>query len=311
MELDEAELEVVDLDDIDDEVTPVLPVTRRRGASGTAMRRIGNLAAVAVVTSLTIAMPSALRLSEGGLSLASAWLATGAVLCTPIAMAIALLRTARPALQEWSSPIAGARGLTLLVWIVLALPLNRALAVLLAVHTHHRGLGGAAFGVGSLVISGTTALIAWRLGCAVALRWRETAFRPFERPRRRGARTNAMAWLLVACAVLWTASQGLGVRAESSAAEAGGIATAAELGWGCIALAAASLVETNIGWGRLPSIAGIVTFGLFVLCGAAELIASGEMREALAAEAPLAGSLLESLGVGTAPNPSTLTARVW
>lgn len=134
------------------------------------LRAIGEACLLALGVAGLAAVPTALRASAMGTTLVAGWVAGVALLVPLVAVAIGLARAAGRGFRSingQSSPKLGILGV--LLWIGLASPALALIASLLKATTHHRGLGGATFGVLGLVAIVGTALLSFRI-VAVARR---------------------------------------------------------------------------------------------------------------------------------------------
>jgi arylsulfatase A-like enzyme len=110
--------------------------------------RLGQACSVALLAALVTAVPTALRASGAGASLLDGWL-VGAAVWVGLLLPVALLRhrAARGFRGVMGADPPVHLGLTLALWAGLAVLLLTLLGGVLKATTHHRGLGGATFGV--------------------------------------------------------------------------------------------------------------------------------------------------------------------
>lgn len=126
--------------------------------------RLGEACVFALCVAALAAVPTALRTTAHGGGFFDGLLIGTAALLPLVTLSIVMLRAAGRGLRG----IAGrapsrAVVLRIALWIGLALPALAVLAALLKAVTHHRGLGGATFGVLGLAAVAGAALIAHRL----------------------------------------------------------------------------------------------------------------------------------------------------
>jgi hypothetical protein len=128
------------------------------------LRAVGEACLLALVVAGLAAFPTALRASAMGAAFLAGWAAGASLLLPLVAVTIALARAAGRGFRSIngvSSPKLGILGV--LLWIGLASPALALIATFLKSTTHHRGLGGATFGVLGLVAVAGTALLAFRM----------------------------------------------------------------------------------------------------------------------------------------------------
>jgi hypothetical protein len=125
---------------------------------------LGEACALAAVCALIGSIPSALRAAREGGAFLGGWLASAATVLPLLVGFVALSRGAGRGFRMLTGNRAGrstAAGLAL--WIGLASPAMVLFATVLKSATHHRGIGGATFGVGALGIVVVAALVARRV----------------------------------------------------------------------------------------------------------------------------------------------------
>lgn len=125
---------------------------------------VSEAAGVALVCALFGSIPAALRAAREGGSLIGSWLSTSAVVLPLLALTIGVSHTAGRGFRMVTGLSAGrSTAATMGLWLGLLAPVLMVAGSLLFEHTHHRGLGGATFGVVALVAAVGSALVARRL----------------------------------------------------------------------------------------------------------------------------------------------------
>src|SRR5262245_61471436 len=128
------------------------------------MVRLGEACVFGVCVAALAAVPTALRTTAHGGGFFDGLLLGTATLLPLVTLSIVMLRAAGRGLRGIAGRApSGAGVLRIALWIGLALPALAVLATLLKAATHHRGLGGATFGVLGLAAVAGAALIAHRL----------------------------------------------------------------------------------------------------------------------------------------------------
>jgi arylsulfatase A-like enzyme len=126
--------------------------------------RLGEASVFGVCVAALAAVPTALRTTAHGGGFFDGLLVGAATLLPLVTLSIVMLRAAGRGLRGIAGK-APSRAVVLRIalWIGLALPALAVLATLLKAVTHHRGLGGATFGVFGLGAVAVSALVAYRL----------------------------------------------------------------------------------------------------------------------------------------------------
>jgi arylsulfatase A-like enzyme len=128
------------------------------------MDRLGDVALRALAVVVLAAVPAALRTSVAGGGFGEALLVASGVLLPVVAFALLLSRAAGRGFRQLvgaAPPRPAVLGVAL--WVALATPFLVVLGAGLKATTHHRGLGGATYGVFALVVAAAAALVAERL----------------------------------------------------------------------------------------------------------------------------------------------------
>ena len=126
--------------------------------------RLGEACVFGVCVAALAAVPTALRTTAHGGGFFDGLLIGSATLLPLVTLSIVMLRAAGRGLRGIAGQGASrAVALRVALWIGLALPALAVLATLLKAVTHHRGLGGATFGVFGLAAVAGAALLAYRL----------------------------------------------------------------------------------------------------------------------------------------------------
>jgi choline-sulfatase len=125
---------------------------------------MSRAAVLGLGASALAALPVALRASSRGGSVVDGLLVGAAALLPALTLCLGLFRPAGRGLRSVLGPdVVRASVLRLSLFVVVALPLLAALAGVLKSVTHHRGLGGATFGVFGLAILLGSALVSHRV----------------------------------------------------------------------------------------------------------------------------------------------------
>ncbi len=140
------------------------------GAPPSPLAALNEACALGGAAALIGSVPSALRTLRGGGSLVGSWLASSAVLI-PVLVGLCLLsHAAGRGFRMATGNRAGRSTATgLALWIGLTAPLLALLGAFLKSATHHRGLGGATYGVVGLASTIVMAVVARRV--VVTGRW--------------------------------------------------------------------------------------------------------------------------------------------
>lgn len=243
--------------------------------------RLGEACVFAVCVAALAAVPTALRTTahEGGFF---DGLVLGAAALLPlVTLSIVMLRAAGRGVRGIVGQ-APSRGVVLRIalWIGLALPALAVLATLLKAVTHHRGLGGAAFGVFGLVAVAGSALVAYRLvdlGEALAAR-------------------GIPSWVLAAIGAAIGVAPVLVVAAPLAGPAAGAVGAAIVDGL-IAAIAMALVVTVDIGarWRRLAGIWGVPFAAIVLVTAAVRLESAPAVGRAVQAGGGLPATLLHAL----------------
>lgn len=243
--------------------------------------RLGEACVFGLCVAALAAVPTALRTTSHGGGFFDGLLIGAAALLPIVTLSIVMLRAAGRGIRG----IVGqqpSRGVVLRIalWIGLALPALAVLATLLKAVTHHRGLGGATFGVFGLAAVAGAALVASRLvdlGEALAAR-------------------GVQSWVLAACGAAIGVAPVLVVAAPLAGSEAGAVGAAIVDGL-IAAIAMALVVTVDIGerWRKLAGIWGIPFAAIVVVTATARVEATPAVGRAVQAGGGLPATLLHSL----------------
>ncbi len=245
--------------------------------------RLGEACVFGVCVAALASVPTALRTTahEGGFF--DGLIVGAATLLPLVTLSIVMLRAAGRGLRGIAGQ-APSRAVVLRIalWIGLALPALAVLATLLKAVTHHRGLGGATFGVFGLGAVGVSALLAYRL---VDLgEWLAS----------RGVKS----WVLAACGAAIGVVPVLLVAAPLGEARDGAGPVGAAIVDGLIAAIAMALVVSVDMGDRLRKLAGTwgIPFAAVVLVTAtARVEATPAVGRAVQAGGGLSATLLHGL----------------
>src|SRR5262245_47954879 len=128
------------------------------------MVRLGEACVFGICVAALAAVPTARRPSAAGAGFFDGLLLGTATLLPLVTLSIVMLRAAGRGLRGIAGQAPSrAVALRIALWIGLALPALAVLATLLKAVTHHRGLGGATFGIVGLAAVAGAALVAYRL----------------------------------------------------------------------------------------------------------------------------------------------------
>src|SRR4051812_49374286 len=128
------------------------------------MSRLGEACVRSLGVVALASVPTALRTSGAGGSFVEGLLVGMGVLLPVVLLSLLLSRAAGRGFRQLvgaASPRPAILGLAL--WLGLCTPLLVGLGAVLKATTHHRGLGGATFGVLGVVVAAAAALVAQRL----------------------------------------------------------------------------------------------------------------------------------------------------
>ncbi|MBL8606738.1 MAG: hypothetical protein JNL38_05435 [Myxococcales bacterium] len=134
------------------------------------LARFGAVVGGGVLAAGLAAIPSALRVSGGGVALGVAWVVLAGASVLPATLLVAILRRASDGLRSLAGEAAAARAAGLVAWLALLLFFLVGFGALLRKKTHHHGLAGATFGIVALAVGVAFALLAARFAHALAAR---------------------------------------------------------------------------------------------------------------------------------------------
>ncbi|MRG92026.1 sulfatase-like hydrolase/transferase [Polyangium spumosum] len=247
--------------------------------------RLGEACVLALAVAAFSAVPTALRTSGAGGSLLDGLLVGTAALLPLVTLSIVLLRAAGRGLRGVIGAGAGpTAALGIALWIGLALPALAVLAGLLKALTHHRGLGGATFGVLGAFVVVACALVARRMveaGQALVAR----GVRPVYVAA--GGAVVSVVPLLVVAAWLYRASGGAGASSVSAAL--------VDLAIAVLATALVASIELGDKLRKLSSAFGVPFAAVLMIAASARLESSPALGRAVQAGGGLAASLLSAL----------------
>ena len=245
------------------------------------MNRLGDVCLRGLGVVALASVPAALRTAAaGGGFLASLFVGMG-VLLPVVLLALFLSRAAGRGFRQLvgaESPRPVVLGVAL--WLGLATPLLVALGAFLKATTHHRGLGGATFGVLGLAVVAAAALVAQRL-VALGRTLVERGMKPWI-PAAAGAAVGVLPLLVVAVP--------LGQRGDDPSAH---LVRAAILDGAIVVIATALAASTRLGaqLQRVARLAG-VPLAFVVMVGA---FAGVESSPAIAASMRAGGGLASTV----------------
>lgn len=227
-------------------------------AATSRLLRLGEACVFGVCVAALASVPTALRTTAHGASFFDGLILGAATLLPIVTLSIVMLRAAGRGVRGIAGKAPSrAVALRVALWIGLALPALAVLATLLKAVTHHKGLGGATFGVFGLFAVAGAALVAYRLvdlGEALAAK-------------------GVKSWVLAACGAVIGVVPVIVVASPLGAPEAhdGAGAVGAAIVDGLIAVIALALVVSVDMGDRLRKIAGTwgVPFAAIVLVTAA------------------------------------------
>ncbi|MBK8255099.1 MAG: sulfatase-like hydrolase/transferase [Polyangiaceae bacterium] len=245
------------------------------------LARLGEACVFGVCVAALAAVPTALRTSAQGGHFFDGLIVGDAALLPIVTLSIVMLRAAGR----------GVRGLIgqaptrvdvlrIALWIGLALPALAVLATLLKAVTHHRGLGGATFGVFGLAAVAASALLAYRL-VDIGEKLVAKGFK---------------SWVLAAIGAAIGVAPVLVVAAPLASSEAGAVGAAIVDGL-IAAIAMALIVTVDLGprWRKIAGVWGIPFAALVLITATARLEATPSVGKAVQAGGGLAATLLHGL----------------
>lgn len=251
-------------------------------------RTFGELLTAAIAASLVFSALGASRLAQAsGAGWLAAWTASVAMVLVPMMMLVVVLRLAAGA---WSTiqPDAAARTFQLCVLGIWAAACSAGLSLfgsILHAGTHHRGLGGATFGI----VGGLAALV-----CGVVV------LRACELARAWLAR-KPVAWVVAIVSAI------LVLYLTRAATRDPAALPGAAIWWdglaACIAAAIASAIRIPWPWSKLATPASAGVFVLLVAIGLMTAPAIARAGGPVAARCPLIAPLLSTFA-GGAPAPA-------
>ena len=251
--------------------------------------RIGEACLLALCVAAFSAVPTALRTARSGGSFPEGLLVGAAVLLPILIVSLVLARAAGRGFRSvvgQTSPRTAVLGIAL--WIGLALSGLALLGAVLKATTHHRGLGGATFGVLAAVIVIAAAVVSHRL---VSFGQRLVA---------RGVRP----WILAAVGALIGVLPLLVVAAPLArgASDESASAVRAAIVDGAIALVASALVasfDVSAYAGRLAGTWGVPLAAIVMIAGFARVESSPMLSRAMRSGGGLPATLLGALEAWT------------
>jgi hypothetical protein len=275
-------------------------------------KRAGEACVLALGVGLLASFPAALRTSAAGGSFGDGLLVSTGVLLPLVAAAILLTNAAR---RGFRNLVAGASPRPILLgialWIGLSLAPIAKLGGLLKATTHHRGLGGATFGVIALAIAIVAALLTRRL------------LEAGDRLVARGVRPGLVAAIGAAIAVvpMLIAAAPLGMRGEGPG-EGAVRATILDAAIVLVATALASSLELRPSLRRVAGLLGLPLALAVVLGAGARLELTRGVGRSLQAGGGLAATVVGafehwsdkegdregSLGEPASPRPRELSS---
>ena len=127
-------------------------------------RSFAESCALALACALVGSIPSALRAARAGGPFLGSWLGSAAIVLPLIVLFIALTRAAGRGYRMVTGNSAGRSTATgIALWVGLSTPAMLVLGAILKATTHHRGLGGATFGVLAVILVIGAAVVARHL----------------------------------------------------------------------------------------------------------------------------------------------------
>lgn len=247
--------------------------------------RLGEACVLALAVAAFAAVPTALRAGGYGASLLDGLLVGTAALLPVVTLSIVLLRAAGRGLRG----VIGVKALPsaalgIALWIGLALPALAMLAGLLKAVTHHRGLGGATFGLLGLFIVIACALVARRI-----VEFGQTLVARGVRPLfvAAGGALISIVPLLFVALPLARVAYGEGGRAVG--------ATLVDLAICVLATALVASFQLSDKQARLASMLGVPFAAVVLIAASARLESSPRLGTAVQQGHGLAGTMLSAL----------------
>ncbi|MEZ4293556.1 MAG: sulfatase-like hydrolase/transferase [Polyangiaceae bacterium] len=243
--------------------------------------RLGEACVFGVCVGALAAVPTALRTTAHGAGFFDGLIIGVAALLPLVTLSIVMLRAAGRGIRGLIGQ-APNRSIVLRIalWVGLALPALSVLATLLKAVTHHRGLGGATFGVFGLAAVAGSALVAYRLvdlGETLAAR-------------------GVQSWVLAAIGAAIGVAPVLVVAGPLAGPAAGAVGAAIVDGL-IAAIAMALVVTVDIGerWRRLAGLWGIPFAGIVLVTATVRVEATPQVGRAVQAGGGLPATLLHGL----------------
>lgn len=261
-------------------------------AEASFVTRFGAVVAGGVLSAILASLPAALRMGDGGLvgRALEQWLALAALLTFPAILAVFIAKRARTGMKMLAGDRAPIVVTGLLWWCVLELMVLSIFGGLLRKHTHHHGLAGVTFAAFAIVSGASIAVLAIRAARLLA---------------RVEPRLQRMA-LGVTGGAVFVAIVIVGVRTGQAPA----LPTAAALvDVSALVLAASVLSSRAVAQVKAITIGGVPAGVLLLILGISTLIAEPQIRESIAARAPMHAWFLGSVssspsGEGAPPAPN-------
>lgn len=249
--------------------------------------RFGAVIGGGVVTAIMASLPAALRIGDGGVvgRALEQWLALSALLTGPAILLVFVARRARVGMRMLAGDRAPIVVAGLLWWCVLELGLLAIFGGVLRKNTHHHGLAGVTFATFA-VASGTAVAV-------LAIRTSKLLFRANPKIQRLAlAVTGAAAFLAIVV---------VGIRTGRAPA----LSTAAALvDVSALVLCASVLSARAVSHVKAITLGGVPTGVLVLILGISSLVADPQVREAIAARAPVHGWFLGSVATPAPVDPS-------
>jgi arylsulfatase A-like enzyme len=249
------------------------------------MNRLGDACLRALAVVALAAVPTALRTSGAGGSFVEGFLVAMGVMLPVVLLALLLSGAAGRGFRQLmgaASPRPAVLGVAL--WLGIATPLLVGLGAVLKATTHHRGIGGATFGVVGLGIAAAAAILAQRL-VALGQAMVERGVKPWI-PAAIGAAVGVLPLLAVAVP--------LGSRGDDPSGPA---VRAAILDGAIIVVATALAASTRLGaqLRRAARLGGVPAAVIVLLAGFARVESSPALARAMRAGGGLSSTILTAL----------------
>jgi len=247
--------------------------------------RLGEACMLALSVAALAAVPTALRAHASGGGLLDGLLVGTAALLPFVSLLVVLLRAAGRGLRGVMGARAGAVAtLSIALLVGLALPALSVVAALLKALTHHRGLGGATFGVVGLVVVIACALVARRM---VDFGQNLVA---------RGVRPVIVAACGAIVSVLPLVVLSISLARASKDQGAGSVGAAlVDLAIVLVATALAASIELRPQYSKLASLLGVPFVAVLMISASARLASSPPLGRSVQTGGGLAATLLSAL----------------